>query len=73
MYICEDGISAGFNPAKINKVKKDLHILQQNQNLQSWQIQDEFVLINLIIFELGDHRMLPHTLDLTPTSTYIWR
>ena len=44
-------------------LKKKLYILQQNQNFQSHQIQDEFVLINPTRVELRDHGKLLHTLD----------
>ena len=37
---------------------KNVHILKKNQNLQSWKIQDEFSLINLTKFELGNQRKL---------------
>ena len=31
----------------IDKIKKNLHILQQNKNLQNHQIYDEFALIKI--------------------------
>ena len=49
----------------IENIKKNLHILQQNQNFQRRQTLDQFVIINLAGDELGDHKKLLHTLDLT--------
>ena len=60
------GISSGwYIHTRIKKIKKNLHILQQNPNLQSRLIKDQFALINLTRAELGDHRKLLHKWDLT--------
>ena len=61
MSIFEDGSSGGYRHATIEKIKKNLYILQQNQNLQSRQIQDQFAVINLTRIEVGHHRRLLHT------------
>ena len=59
------GSSLGsYNKGTIDKRKKHLHILDENQNLQSQQIQDEFALRNLTRVELGDWTLL-HMLDIT--------
>ena len=65
MSIVGDGSSGRCNQTTIHKIKKSLHILQQNQNLQSQQIQDEFAPINLTRVQLEDNRKLLHTLELT--------
>ena len=54
MSIFEGDSLGGYRWALIDRIKKNLHILQQNQNVQSWQIQDEFAYINLTRVELGD-------------------
>ena len=41
------GSSGGYSHAIIDEIKKNLHILQEHQNLQSRQIKDEFAPINL--------------------------
>ena len=66
------GSSGGYSLATIDRIKKNVYISQQNHNMQSWQIQDEFTLTNLTRVELGDHRKLLNILDLThPTLTYV--
>ena len=57
--------SGGYSQATIDKLKKSLHALQQNQNLQNRKILDEFILMNLTRVELGDHRKLLLMLNLT--------
>ena len=47
MSIFGGGSSGQYSSATIEKMKKNLYILQQNQNLQNRQIQDQFVFINL--------------------------
>ena len=59
------GSSGRYNQARVNKIKKNLYFSQQNQILQSHQIENEFVFINLTRVELGDHRNLLDTVDLT--------
>ena len=72
MSIFGDGSSGRYNHIAIDKIKKNFHNLQQNQNLQSRQIQDELVLINLTRVELGDHRKnITHIR--TQTSAHIKR
>ena len=46
----------------IDKIMKNLHILQENQNLQQKQIQYEVALKNLTRYEMGDQRKLLHSL-----------
>ena len=55
----------GYNKTTIDKTRKELHILQENKQLQSRHIHNEFVLINLTRIELGDQQSLLHTLHLT--------
>ena len=46
MFIFRGGSSGEYSHATIEKIKKGLHILQQNQNLQSRHVQDQFALRN---------------------------
>ena len=66
MSLFGNGNSGGYSQATIDKIKTNLHILLQNLNLHSRQIQDQFALTNLTRVELGDHKKLLHTLDMTP-------
>ena len=60
-----DGSSGRYCWARTDKIKKNLHVLQQSENLQGQEIQDKYAPINLTRVELGDHRKLLHTMDLT--------
>ena len=51
MSIFRGRCSGGCIQATIDKIKKYFHILQQNLNLHSRQIQDQFPLINLLRVE----------------------
>ena len=57
--------SGGYSQATIDKIKKIPVYFARKKNLQSRQIQNEFVLINLTRVKLGDHRKLLHKIDLT--------
>ena len=45
MSIFGGGCSDGYSHTKTKKIEENLHILQQNQNLQSRQIQGQFTLL----------------------------
>ena len=62
------GSLGGYSYTTVDKIKEYGHILQQNQNLQSRQIQNQFALINLTGVDLGDHTEILYTLDLTPLT-----
>ena len=59
-----DCSSSGYSKATINKIKNSLHLLQETQNLQDWQIKDELAFLNLMRVELGDQTKLLHTIEL---------
>ena len=47
MSIFGGGNSGTYSQATIEKINRNFHILQQNQNFQSRWIQDQFALIDL--------------------------
>ena len=51
--------SDGYSKATSNNIKENLHILQENQKLQSQQIQDEFALFSLTRVEPGPLILFP--------------
>ena len=66
--IFRGGSSGHYSKAIINKIKKNLHTLQENQNLQCQQIQGEFALLKHLRVELEDKTILLHML----AAALIW-
>jgi hypothetical protein len=58
------GSDDSYDKATIDQIKGNLKILQDNTNLQQDQILEQYALINLTRLEVGNHRVLLHTLDM---------
>ena len=59
MSIFEGGSSGRYSQATTDKIKKNIQILQQNQNLQVNKLRMSFH--SLTLLELRDNRELVHT------------